>query len=210
MICLANSFRPGGRCVAGIDVATGQWIRPVPPRGGAIPILRTTINGRNLSVLDVVKLRVGPPRLQTRFQCENREILGWDWEIVDRVRPQQVLRYCDDTVPILLTAGDTVSPEQLLQLRPHEWKSLQLVRPRDLDFVIDHRDAQRQRACFHDAGGDFHYLKVTDPVAAGRLAQGEDIGPECLLTVSLGEPWAPTDGLLAELCYKLAAAVIEL
>ena len=29
IICLANSIRPGGRCIAGKDPNTGEWIRPV-------------------------------------------------------------------------------------------------------------------------------------------------------------------------------------
>ena len=32
MLCLANSRKRGGRCVAGIDLKTGRWIRPVSAR----------------------------------------------------------------------------------------------------------------------------------------------------------------------------------
>lgn len=29
IVCLANSFKKGGRCVAGIDLETGRWMRPI-------------------------------------------------------------------------------------------------------------------------------------------------------------------------------------
>lgn len=38
MICLANSRKIGGRCVAGIDVNTGEWVRPVRDNGGALTL----------------------------------------------------------------------------------------------------------------------------------------------------------------------------
>ena len=28
-LCLANSRKPPARCVAGLDLATGMWLRPV-------------------------------------------------------------------------------------------------------------------------------------------------------------------------------------
>ena len=27
IVCLANSYKHGGRCIAGIDIDNGQWIR---------------------------------------------------------------------------------------------------------------------------------------------------------------------------------------
>jgi len=34
MVCLANSRKNGKRCIAGIDLDTGNWVRPVK-KGGA-------------------------------------------------------------------------------------------------------------------------------------------------------------------------------
>ena len=46
LICLASSWRPGGRCIAGIDPQTGAWVRPVPFHGGAIPEERIWLNNQ--------------------------------------------------------------------------------------------------------------------------------------------------------------------
>ena len=210
MICLANSIRHDGRCVAGIDIQTGEWIRPVPPAGGGIPSFRTIFNNNQLSILDVVALQVNRPLLNTRFQRENRVMPNWNWQVVDTVTPQEVTEYCEDTSPILYSLDDNVSPQTLEQIPANEWKSLQLVRPRNLSFERDYWNTNRWRARFRDGDGNEYYLKITDPVICDRLGRNEHIGPNCLLTVSLTEPWAPDDGSKPELCYKLVAGVIEL
>ncbi len=79
LICLANSRRDGGRCVAGIDVDTGLWVRPLPPRGGAIPEEKTLLGGRLFTPLDILELDLDPPAFTTHFQCENRQMQNWNW-----------------------------------------------------------------------------------------------------------------------------------
>jgi hypothetical protein len=48
ILCLANSIREGGRCVAGIDYATGRWVRPVLLGGGPIPVERAFVGNKYL------------------------------------------------------------------------------------------------------------------------------------------------------------------
>jgi hypothetical protein len=106
MICLANSIREGDRCVAGIDVESGQWIRPVPPGGGGIPNRRVLFGQHLLELLDIVHLNVHPPLFKTKYQRENRVMSAWDWEVVGKATPKQLLSYCDPATPVLHTNND--------------------------------------------------------------------------------------------------------
>ncbi len=66
MVCLANSWRPGGRCVAGIDLETGEWVRPIPKGGSAIPEDDTHFADHELVPLDVVDVELAPATLETK------------------------------------------------------------------------------------------------------------------------------------------------
>src|ERR1700761_3892328 len=50
-LCLAVSRRPGGHCIAGIDIDSGEWIRPVTP----------TTHG----ALDHAQIKIFDPAVQT-------------------------------------------------------------------------------------------------------------------------------------------------
>jgi hypothetical protein len=210
MICMASSMREGKRCVAGIDMKTGQWIRPVPPGGGGIPNYRVFFDTRDLQPLDVVELTLNPPLGNTKYQRENRVMPAWDWKIVGQATPDQLLPWCDFTAPVLHTATDWVAPSELDKLPPAQWKSLQLVHSARTEFVPDRGGGPRWRIRFRDKAGNPYSLKITDALVCNRLSRGEKFKSDCLLTVSLTEPWAPADGAKPELCYKLVAAVVEL
>jgi len=210
MICMANSIREGDRCVAGIEVGTSRWIRPVPPGGGGIPSHRVYIDGHLLRPLDIVELNIETPQFTTKYQCENCVMPAYDWQIVGTAQPQELLPCCDATVPILHTDTDRVATEMLEHLPPAQWRSLQLVRANPVTFGRDHWDQRRWRASFSDAGGNHYSLKITDAPTCDRLARNEEIGRDCLLTVSLTEPWTHDAEERPPTCYKLVAAVIEL
>ncbi|HUE73266.1 MAG TPA: hypothetical protein VMP01_20480 [Pirellulaceae bacterium] len=210
LVCLANSERPGGQCVAGIDLDSGEWIRPIPRDVDAIPTARCLIGGKFLTLLDIIEVDLVRPRDTPRFQRENRIIKTWDWSIVGRFRKSDLASYCDNSTPILHSTDDRVSPRVLERLSPLEWASLQLVKPRKLRFEHDYWDERRWRARLEDAAGNEYYLKITDATITRRLESGDQVSSKSLLTVSLAKPWAPRDGSKPELCYKIVAAVIEL
>jgi len=208
LICLANSDRDRDRCIAGIDIETGRWVRPVPHDGSAIPKRRTYVHGSPLSLLDVVEIDLTDENPGTRFQRENRVIQSWRWRIVGRRPVSDVLRYCDFATPILHNAKASVCPTELEVLPPLKWKSLQLVRAHDVKFKRSYRHC---RARFRDrAGGGPYDLAVTDPEMNRNLPDEGITISDCLLTVSLGEPWRHSGSSNEAMCYKLVAAVIEL
>lgn len=71
MICLANSRKIGGRCVAGIDVNTGEWVRPVRDNGGALTLDDISYeDGTIPRVLDIIDVPVSE-RQPLYYQPEN-------------------------------------------------------------------------------------------------------------------------------------------
>jgi len=80
LLVLANSYKLGNRCVAGIDLDTGKWVRPVSQSpGGAIPEYKTAVSKswRFVPVLplDVVEFEVGRSRA-TPHHPEDVELMG--------------------------------------------------------------------------------------------------------------------------------------
>jgi hypothetical protein len=209
LICLANSWRPGGRCIAGIDRVTGAWIRPVPADNDAIPESRCTVGATALSLLDVFDVDTEMPRETPKYQRENRILKNWNWVVRKRVSRANIEPYIDDSAPIFHNTQDRVVAVLLDQLAPRAWKSLQLVRPRTLRFERDAFDPRRWRVRFKDRAGNEYLLKLTDPCATRRLDAGERISDGSLLTVSLTRPWCGQDESMLKLCYKVVAGVIE-
>ncbi|MCJ7778229.1 MAG: hypothetical protein MUP16_07945 [Sedimentisphaerales bacterium] len=59
IICLANSYKHGGRCIAGIDQDTGKWIRPVPDsKGGAVTSAMRLIDGKEPQILEIIEIPI--------------------------------------------------------------------------------------------------------------------------------------------------------
>ena len=208
---MANSWREGGRCLAGIDIDSGQWIRPVPSGGGAIPEAKTILDGKFIFPLDVVEIELDQPAFTTRFQCENRQVRSWNWRRTGRVAIRDVMIYCSNSRNVLHNHVKVVEPAQMQLLPPTKWTSLQLIHVKNVTFQSDPRKENRWQAKFSVGWfGPKYCLSVTDPEVTQLLNKGEEIRPECLLTISLTEPIEFKQYDKPPLCYKLVAAVIEL
>lgn len=212
MVCLANSWRPGGRCVAGIDLATGEWIRPVPRGAKAVPDVATHFGRHDLAPLDVVELEVALPKTVTKYQRENRVVTSPRWKLVGRLKVVDLLKYCGRCVSVLHGPGKVVDPATMEILPQDEWRSLELRQVSDACFSLDPRKKDKWVVGFSVCGRPTatYCLSLTDPIAITRLNKSDRIGTNCLLTLSLTEPIAYEQFHLPELCYKLAAAVIEI
>ncbi len=208
IICLANSWRDGGRCLAGIDLQSGKWVRPVPAGGGAFPEHCTRIGGYLVQPLDVLEIPLAAGPTVVRFQKENYEVLPGKWRRIRRATVGEVTRYCSANPRVLHNRTKVVQPSYLASLHPSRWTSLQLVGNWNVTFVPHQRDSFRWVACFSTSAADYK-LTVTDPLTTARLNRGERLAKHCLLTASLTEPIAFPERGLEEQCYKLIVAVIE-
>jgi len=212
VICLANSRRPGGRCVAGIDMDTGQWVRPVLKNHNGIPDSATLFGEHRLAPLDVIEVELAAPHLTTKYQRENCIITSNNWKVTGTVASSDVLEYCSKDPSILHGHSKVVEPTLLDAKAPEDWASLELRRLPKVKFEPHEKKAGSWVAHFSAAGmpGTSYSLSVTDPVFEERLRAGEKLDGEWLLAISLTEPIAYPQYNLPELCYKLVAGVIEL
>jgi hypothetical protein len=219
IICLANSRKLSGRCVAGKEWpndASGDWIRPVSSRPSeeVSEYERQYQDGTDPRVLDIIDVPLIDHRPHT-YQSENWLLDAEQYWIRRGRATFAELSDAVDDPPELWTNDsssyngrfDRVSLEQANDLSG----SLYLLAVSDLTAHVFAPGAyfgnpkRRVQGRFCHRGVEYH-LWITDPrVTSAFLNQPDgtyEIG-ECLITVSLGEPY--DDGY----CYKLIAAVIE-
>ncbi len=85
-LCLAVSTRDGGNCIAGIDLDSGEWIRPINPKtsgalsdGELIVLDSSTGKRRFLAPLDVFQIKL-EKSAGTNSQPENWETVPASYE----------------------------------------------------------------------------------------------------------------------------------
>jgi hypothetical protein len=218
IVCLANSRKHSGRCVAGKEVLSegyGKWIRPVSARPTAeiSEEERRYENGVLPSVLDIVKIPIigATPQLH---QSENHVIdAEYYWVKKGELSWIDVKQLVDNPATIWTNNDSTyygLNDRVKVDIAAKLKNSLVLIDPEDLTIKVVTEGAEfgnarrRVRADFKHAG-TYYSLIVTDPVAEKALLAKENAEyrpTDTYLCISLGE--AHTDGS----CYKLVATVI--
>jgi hypothetical protein len=224
MLCLANSKKHGGRCVAGLRADGEGWIRPVSfEREGTLFDRHCTLDDGSLaSVLDLIRIRFATPRPEPHHP-ENQLITHTGWQLVSRPAPptmQALIQTQRVAGPELLGSRSDRIPAETFAASPAP-ASLALIAPDTLEWIIKtNRAGERRTRVAFTLGGAHSELALTDPLWEQRLAsltpgayprqaaalQAEDA---VLLTVSLSEPFQ-SDSAAPACCYKLVAAVIVL
>lgn len=203
MLCLANSWKSGGRCVAGIRVDDGSWIRPVSEtQDGELSADQCTLDiGRQVKPLDVVRVyvREADPR---PHQPENWRVTDRQW----RLRHQLSLRDAKGTLKRALdkhksgifgTFTDRVSSTDGVSSSAIGIKSsLTLVKATAPEFQWGSKPRQK-RAVFRHGGAIYDLVMTFE--GAPRVGQSQS---KWYFTISLGEPFHGS-------CYKLIAGAIE-
>lgn len=218
IVCLANSRKLNGRCVAGIQLAADRrigWIRPVSGREHeeVSEYERQYEDGSDPRLLDVMEVPLIAPKPRS-YQQENW-LLDPDqyWQRVAQLT-WNGLGALADPVGRLWVDGDStynglndrIPLAQASRIR----SSLILVRVDCMTLSVFKpgeafgNSKRRVQGRFMHAGADYH-LWITDPIYERAYLMKRDgdyqIG-ESFLTVSLGEPH---NGY----CYKLIAAIME-
>ncbi len=212
IICLANSKKHGERCVAGIDIDTGRWIRPVYDNGdGSIPRTTRLVEGREPELLDVVEIPLASNGDDFGFASENLSILPGQWKLLGKVSPTDMVRYCANTTNILHNPLKYVLPSYLKELPFAQRRSLQLVQVQAVDMTIVKKHSG-WRGSLRTPNGHLTEASITDPVLLERLERGHQLNGPLLVTVSLSMPHSPDikDWDKGDVCWKLIAGVIEI
>lgn len=219
IICVANSRKRSGHCVAGKELTLdgpGPWIRPISSRSSEELAAweRRYRDGSEPGLLDIFDVPLRGPH-PTSCQTENWLIdPSRRWERVGRLGHGDLPQLLDD--PPLLWSNESrtyhgANDRVAIQDRDHFSCSLHLLRVRNLHLRVfaprrDFGDTRRRVQAGFAHRGQYYRLWVTDPIMETEFLAGADgefqLG-ECFITVSLGEPHG--DGF----SYKLIAAVIR-
>ncbi len=213
ILCLANSYKENNRCVAGVDLQSGQLVRPVAESNSqVIPDDWVKIGRRHLKPLDIVEVPFQQGDAIVKYQAENR-FCDEGWKIIGQAKPADLQRYCDSDGTILHTPGSDAIAERYFRLQNlprKDWKSLQLINVRDVEFY--EREEDKWNGRFRNRAGQEFDLRVTDDGFIKQLAQerrGMTLSGGYLL-LSLSRPWKHYQAAKEKpmKCYKLIAGVI--
>ena len=218
IVCLANSRKRGGRCVAGKELRAdgkgGSWLRPVSARENEEVSLRerSYANGGDPEILDLIDVPLLNPRPKT-YQREN-----WlldptrRWSRVGQANRADLHRLTDRDEPLWINGHSTHSGRND-RIPVGETaaidNSLRLIRVDALTVTVSEparpsADYPILRGSFNHCGDEYN-LRVTDAESENgsvELAYGDYHVGERYLVISLGEPY---DGY----AYKLIATIIR-
>lgn len=213
-VCLANSYKHGGRCIAGIQldnsnqpiISNGRpvWIRPVGlANHGEVP----THVVSSFNLMDIVQVDV-TGKHPDGHQSENVTFTPASLAKIGDFGKQQLDSLCDVTPTIFGNRGKAVSPDAIANLK----YSLMLIKISDgqIDLVTypDRPDKPQVRLKFTYNGknstlaapippglsafckkANEYNLPITDPAFLNRYANAPNILagiPFCYLCLSLG------------------------
>lgn len=211
LIVLANSRKQGNRCLAGIDLATGKWVRPIckNEEDGSIPLKTMQRAGCVPELLDLLEMPLDAKGPDYGFENENRTILPGKWRWLEKISIADIKAFAITPSQILHSDGNSVAPE-VLQAKPFtERITLQLIHTDAFTVREEWREFKRNWIGCMPVGKVRTEFKITDPVFCEKLRTGHRPSPSCLLTMSLSMPFSPASGR-PSVCWKLIAGVIEL
>jgi hypothetical protein len=216
ILCLANSYKHGGRCVAGIRIEDCSWIRlrGAASDGSLQPAEYMLDDGTEPRLLDLIEVEAHYA-LPSDAHPEDWQIAPVRWTLLQRPAKTDILRRAiaaaENATTILRGYRDRIAAEEI-RTKPMK-SSLELVCPAELHWWVREESGKRRyRALFrrHHVTYDF---SVTDPRWLERLnllpagiyphayLAGE--GAKTWLTISLSEAFHGWH-------YKLVASVVPL
>jgi hypothetical protein len=221
IVCLANSKKMSGRCIAGREIregSAGPWIRPVSNRQNeeVSENERQYKDGSDPRLLDVIEVPLLQP-IPHACQTENWLLdPNRYWRRIGRANWNELQAYVEDPPMLWVTGSSTfhgAHDEIPLAEADRLPRSLYLIRVAGVDLhVFAPQEAfgnpkRRVQVRFRH-GGVMYRLWNTDPQIEREYLTREDgnyaLG-ECCLTISLGEPYEKKGDYYR---YKLVAAIL--
>lgn len=209
MLCLANSYKHGGRCIAGIEVSLSdkgysivrdvngapKWVRPVShSAAGEVP----NSHALNIRVLSVVKIESFE---YAGLYSHSEDVYYQSLSVLGNAKPtHSALNDCLDRFhsTIFGNRGKALTPE-CFQTGNY---SVMLVHAENPEIYIDTRYTPKPRMKFVHNGSNYDF-PITDPIYLDKIHAGYvGVLTDVYLVLSLGvihEGWHS----------KLVAAIIE-
>jgi hypothetical protein len=209
-VCLANSYKEGGRCVAGIELdhdnnpktknGNPKWIRPIcNTLHGEIP----TDLVAQLNLLDIIEIETTDFPEEKNYQSENIYFSEDSIKVVGRLDSEKLQSLLDNRRLIFDSRGKAMSEEFVESLS----YSLMFIKTNDFQIISKNQDERskkpqvRMLICYHQNEYD---LPITDPVFLHKYQVNRNFihqYNEANLCVSVSIPWNNWH-------YKLIAGII--
>lgn len=219
LLILANSRKQAGRCIAGICLDAenyGTWIRPVSarPEDSLNPLERQYQDKSEPLPLDIVDIPLVRPNpcgchtenwfVSTRKYWKKRGEMMWS----------EAMQFAKNPVKIWENGQSTyhgLNNEVPTEVAKNFSNSIGLIHTENLTIEpkIDYNNRKKIYASFIHNECKYRF-SVTDVAAEDFLLNNCDTNQsigECLLTISLSEPFRKNNG--EEHQYKLIAAIIQ-
>lgn len=216
-VCLANSRKMSGRCVAGKTIDDNQWLRPISsrPTEEIAEIEMRYQNGINPQLLDIIRLELVQHK-PNQFQVENHLIdHRYYWEKTGELPVSDLSKLCNkktDIWPNLLSTYQGINDRVLPQSLAKFSYSLILLQLANSKIIVrteggEFGNAKRKVRFQFTIDTTPYLLPVTDPeierIYLGKPDDEYPINTIHYVTISLGLPH--TDGY----CYLFAAGIIR-
>ena len=223
IVCLANSRKPDGRCVAGKLYAQGKfgaWLRPISIREGEelSEQERHTSKGVEPALLDILEFTIFNHK-PSAHQPENFVINPQHkFKQVGRISAEELLKVVDKPTNLWIMGyqsktfgkNDLVPPTRISEVS----NSLYLINPHSFTIqVVQGTYSLQVRGHFTYLGADYN-LRVTDPILEEKFIPkgvGEYKIEDVLLTISLAEKlFTVASNPSSSGYYKLIAGVMDI
>lgn len=160
-LCLANSRKPPARCVAGLDLSSGEWMRPVSKENtGGLAVHETNVNVggrlRGIQPLDVVEFDMILP-VPGIGQPENIDRGREEWIFHRRFFTSELELLYEESPSLMQNNSDRISEADSATIT----SSLCLISVRDPEFRLNPSNDNQLRAHFQFRNLEFN-LAVTD------------------------------------------------
>lgn len=203
IICLANSYKNEGRCIAGKDVKDHKWVRPISARPDGKLCAKDYIysNDEVPQLLDIIKIPFASAK-PTICQPENILIGKGKWQKIGTFPKSNISELCDAPGTIWFNSGGKNDRVPVGDFQKDRVKgSLYLIKPELIKVIRD----KKARAFFKYKSIEYN-LVITDPAVKAefkkRVPGTYDLPvKELYLCLSLAEAFQG-------FCYKLVAAII--
>ncbi len=217
IVCLANSRKISGRCIAGKKIESNQWIRPVSSRDSEeiSEEERRYKNGEMPKLLDIISIPIKEHRPKL-FQNENYLIdADYYWEKKGSFNGdlEELLGTPDDLWGTQSSSYQGTFDRIPENICTNYNKSLYLIKVETLEIMVrvegaEFDNAKRKVRVKFKYNGTIYIFPVTDPVVEKKYLSGGDgtfelPAENIYLCVSVGLPF---DGF----CYKFLASIIEI
>lgn len=211
ILCLANSRKHQGRCIAGKEIKSKNWIRPVSKRqNGELKPKNMKYEESGIpTILDKMKIYLKRPK-EKKHQPENFLVAEKEWEKLGKLDMNDIEKYEDD-VSVLWTncqpKKDRISFDFLKRHHEHLPRSLLLIKPEKSKILVQNYEGNKRIKSRFKYKNVLYNLTVTDPVVEdfyrnADKGEYEIHGLDPYYCISLGEPF---EGC----CYKLIAGIIS-